>query len=223
MFRQTFGAIVAASIAFVSLAGAIIGITISATNLKNDFELSKGRVAELEGQVSALRGELDKTRAGTPGPQGPAGPAGPEGPAGPKGDAGQPGPFDEAALRRVVASVVRTELVSKGASAAVPAGTAAADGTPQARADVCFDTAQARAGALVRAEEGAIFCDASGTIVMEVKDIDPTGNLAVGAKDDAGKLCKQCVAPWDEALSFQATKVEKSGAGYVALLEFAAK
>ena len=107
-------------------------------------------------------------------------------------------------------SVVRARLASQGCVRCRARGHRCDGGTPQAEQAFASKCPGQKPARLIRAEEGAIFCDASGTIVMEVKDIDPTGNLAVGAKDDPGKLCKQCEAPWNKALGFQATKIEKA-------------
>ena len=223
MFKQTFGAITAAVIAFMTLAGAIIGVTISATNLKNDFERSKARVAELEGQVSALRTVLDKGQAGAPGPSGPTGPAGPAGPQGPKGDAGSAGPFDENDVRRIVSSVVRAEMASRQLVEPSGAALANAAGAAIAKTNICFDYTLAKAGALIQAEKGAIFCGADGAVVMQVKDIDPSGQLAIGTPADSGKWCKECAVPWDQNLIVAAAKIEPAGTGFSAMLEFRAK
>lgn len=91
----------AATIGFITLAGAIGSVAVYGANMKNEFDASQKRVVQLETEVTTLRERLDKmtskvltsdSSGSTPGPTGPRGPRSEQGPEGPPGPAGVEGP-----------------------------------------------------------------------------------------------------------------------------------
>jgi hypothetical protein len=201
LFKQTFTAIAAGTLGFITLAGSIGTVAIYGANMKNEFDASQKRVVQLETEVTTLRGQLDKmtsqvlsgeasSATGAVGPQGPKGPKGdkgdpgepgPEGPAGPRGERGPQGPkgdpgsgsaeIDPTALESMIDDAVEAQLKSLPTSQA--ASSLLVDAGGLFDLNHCVLDTEVRARPVIAVKKGMQFCKADGTLLTTVADIRP--------------------------------------------------
>lgn len=195
MIRQTFTAIAAATIGFITLAGAIGSVAVYGANMKNEFDASQTRVVQLETEVTTLREQLDKmtskaltgdSSVGAPGPIGPRGPKGDQGLEGPPGPAGEPGPqgpkgepgsaaaeIDPSELEAMIDAAVEQRLSS------LPQSASSSNTVPPAGGAALFDLGRCvldtdvKGRPVIAVQKGLQFCTSDGTLLTTVVEVDP--------------------------------------------------